>query len=142
MTGPEIVDGDGRAQAAQGLQSTLAGYQQQGAQLGYTQQQNALNQQLAQLGQTGEQVGYKGQQEQYANAQQQLKTQAQAAGIPVQQATSQLAQGLSALGISTDPTQYLAQASTAEASAAGGYAGVLSAAGVLGGLGPQTFTGG
>ena len=121
-------------------QGTQAGLQQQGAQNVFSQQSNQLQTALAGIQQQSEVQGYQGQTAQYANAQQQLKLAAQQAGIPVQQAVSQLGYGLQQLGITTDPTQYLSQAAQAQGTQASDWSAVLSAAGVIGGLGPQSIS--
>lgn len=137
-----------QAYALQGQQNTVAqqqaqaGFQQQGAQLGFTQQQNALAQQAAGLTQQGELQGYQGQQEQYANSLAQLKLGAKQAGIPAQQAYSQMEYGLSQLGISNDPTSFLGQAANAQGTVAQDFAAAQSAAAVAGGLSPQFGFGG
>lgn len=129
--------------ALQGQENTVAqqqaqaGFTQQGAQLGYQQQSNTLQNQLAGLTQTSELQGYQGQQEQYANSLQQLQLGAKQAGIPAQQAYSQMQYGLSQLGISNDPTSFLTQASNAQGQVAGDFAAAQSAAAVAGGLSPQ-----
>lgn len=102
---------------------------------GFQEQSLYRQQQLAALGQQSEKVGFQGQQAQNQNAMQQLQLAAKQAGIPVQQAVSQLGYGLQQLGIQADPTQLIGQAATAQGTAAGDYAAVLSQAGATTGLG-------
>ena len=111
---------------------------------GWQQADIYRNQALAQLGQQSEQVGYQGQQAQFGNQQRQLQLAAQGAGIPVQQAESNLTYGLGALGIqgATDIQGALFQASSAQGQQASDWNAVLSLVGATTGLGPAAFSGG
>ena len=131
-----------RDQAAVGGTLNTTGYQRgqatQAAQYGWQQADIFRNQQLAQLGQQGEQVGFQGQESQIANQRQQLALAAQGQGLTEQQAQDQLAFGMQQAGISAtgDIYGYAQQAAAAQGGAAQTYAGALSQASLIGGLGP------
>jgi hypothetical protein len=119
----------------------------QGAEYGWQQADIFRQQQLAALGQQSEQQGYTGQQEQIANQQAQLGLEAQGVGLSRDQAEAQLNFGMQQAGIQTAGDIYglAQQAGTAEAGAASTYAGAISQAALMGGLGPafgQSLIGG
>lgn len=118
-----------------GNRETLAQNQAFNGAGGFNEQSLYRQQQLAALGQQSEVAGFQGTEAQNANSQQQLQLAAKQAGIPVQQAVSQLGYGLQQLGINADPTQLIGQAANAQGTAAGDYGAVLSQAGATTGLG-------
>jgi len=140
-----------RDAAAVGGTLNTTGYQRgqatQAAQYGWQQADIFRNQQLSQLAQQSEQAGYGGQQEQIANQRQQLALAAQGQGLSAQQAQAQLGFGMQQAGISATGDIYglLQQAAGAQGGAAQTYAGALSQASLMGGLGPafgQSLLGG
>jgi hypothetical protein len=144
--GTAVLGQEGQA-AASGATSTVGNrVAQQNLTQNYGWQQADIyrNQALAQLGQQSEQVGYQGTQAQFGNQQRQLQLAAQGAGIPVQQAESQLQYGLGALGIqgSADVQSALSQAASAQGQQASDWNAVLSLVGATTGLGPAAFSGG
>ena len=111
----------------------------QGSQLGLQGQSEYIQSQLASLGQESELAGYAGQQSQYTNEMQQLQLAAKQAGIPVQQAMSQLQYGIGQLGIQASPDQALNQASQGQSTSAQAYAAAIAQASASTGLGAQAF---
>jgi hypothetical protein len=99
-------------------------------------------QQLAELGQQSEQLGYETKAGQLALGQQQLALTAQKQGLSTQQAQQQLAFGLSQLGVKATPASLLSSIATAEEGGGTAVRGLVSQAGLIGGLGASFGLGG
>ena len=127
----------GNKQAVGNIQQQAA---YQGSQLGLQSQSEYIQQQLAQLGQQSEQVGYGGTQQQMANQYQQIELAAKQAGIPVQQAISQMQYGIGQAGIQADPTQFINQAATAQGGEATTQGAVMANAAAVTGMGAQNMS--